>query len=482
MSEQLLSADPSAGLLSTDPNAAAPPPQGYWEDRGIGGKVWHPASGATERLREDNSLLGMPPEAAVVSGLGVGRAVAGAGADVAARAIAGAKAAVAEAAPVAKYEVAHHVLKFAGVPDGVAIPLAMYISGRTKSGKAVATEGEAAMVAPPKDMNAPHLDRSVPVSPSSLTEQQLAERLIYGKGTPPAPAELRGQSPVRPERAPAPAPVATVAAPPESVSGGIAPPAGPLPSAAPAGSQTTGPAPPATPANYPQKFLNEAAIQARRQKVTLTDADYAAVRQLTQEGKTTAEAVAQVRPTAPPTPPASTPRPRLTSAESSAYMRLRASGKTEAEAFAAIADARAFQEQFGLTTPTTAETKFPKGMRGKANPPSVPPKGVPEPSPVSTPTDYPPDFPGGYEGFRGHVNSLAEKAEARVRAGSAGSNVMAVKIGGRSYEIPQRWLQGRTRALETQGLSPKDAYQQSVQDWVDQSRMAEAAARKTTPR
>jgi hypothetical protein len=402
--QQLLSADPSAGLLSTDPNAASapPPPQGYWEDRGIAGKVWHPASGATERTREDNSFLGLPPEAAVVSGLGIGRAVAGAGVGVAARAIAGAKAAVAEAAPVAKYEVAHHVLKFAGVPDGVAIPLAMYISGRTKGGKAVAAEGEAEMVAPPKDPNAPHLDLSKPVRPSDLTPQQLAERMQYGTGTPPPSSELRGQraaSPkvdrslienaerrakqILPDIKPVDARVptgygtqpnnildepATVApsAVAGSVAGGTPPPAGPPPSPVPAGSPVVA-APPATAANYPQKFLNEVAIQARRQGVTLTDADYQAARVLTQQGKTAAEAVAQI---APPV----VPKPRLTSAEASTYMRLRASGKTDAEAKAAIEAARTFQDQFGLTTPTTAETKFPKGMRGKANPPSVPPR------------------------------------------------------------------------------------------------------------
>jgi hypothetical protein len=35
--------------------------------------------------------------------------------------------------------------------------------------------------------------------------------------------------------------------------------------------------------------------------------------------------------------------------------------------------------------------------------------------------------------------------------------------------IPDRWLQGRTRALEQQGLSPRDAIQQAAQDWREQA-------------
>src|SRR5262245_48340384 len=39
----------------------------------------------------------------------------------------------------------------------------------------------------PANPTAPHLDRSVPVRPSDLTPDQLAQRIQYGTGTPPAP-------------------------------------------------------------------------------------------------------------------------------------------------------------------------------------------------------------------------------------------------------------------------------------------------------
>src|SRR5262245_56536474 len=66
---------------------------GYWEDRGIAGKVWHPASGATEGKRADVQVLGVPPELAALGAGAVGRAVVQPGLSVAGRLAAGATAA-----------------------------------------------------------------------------------------------------------------------------------------------------------------------------------------------------------------------------------------------------------------------------------------------------------------------------------------------------------------------------------------------------
>jgi len=136
MAEQLLSTDPKAGqLLSEDPSAGTPAaaaPAGTWEDRGIGGKVWHPASGGSERTRVDNSLLGMPPELAVLAPIGIARAIAGAGVGMAGRAVAGAKAVVEQAAPAVKYEATKHALEAMGIPSPLAVAAAIAVSGYKK--------------------------------------------------------------------------------------------------------------------------------------------------------------------------------------------------------------------------------------------------------------------------------------------------------------------------------------------------------------
>lgn len=109
--------------------AAKAPSAGTWEHRGLAGDVWHPASGVQERNRADVTLGGMPPELAAVSGLGVARAVGGAGLSLAGRAVAGAKAIASQAGPVVKYEALKHGLSALGLPATVSIPLAMAVSG-----------------------------------------------------------------------------------------------------------------------------------------------------------------------------------------------------------------------------------------------------------------------------------------------------------------------------------------------------------------
>jgi len=126
------------------------------------------------------------------------------------------------------------------------------------------------------------------------------------------------------------------ATPAETVSGGSPPPANPPASPTPAGS----------PAKSPQQLLNEEALARRRAEYQQRSAQ---------------------------NPPPQTPDEGLL------YQRLRAQGKTDEQARATIALSRAFNAQYGLTTPTVAETKFPKGMRG----------------PTSEPTGNPTTQPGG---------------------------------------------------------------------------------------
>jgi hypothetical protein len=93
----------------------------------------------------------------------------------------------------------------------------------------------------------------------------------------------------------------------------------------------------------PQQLLNEEALARRR-------AEY------------------QTRQSAPAEAPLSQ-KPAFDSQETLLYLRLRSMGKTDPEALAAIEQARALKERLGTPTPTAAQKRFPKGMRGKSQPP-----------------------------------------------------------------------------------------------------------------
>lgn len=121
--------------------------------------------------------------------------------------------------------------------------------------------------------------------------------------------------------------------------------------------------PPATPEYYPQKFLNETAIQARRQGVTLGDADYALAKGMVEQGHSPQEAVqaiVQARTAPPPAAPAAaasapaTPPPfrlpqklKLSSDESTLYAALRKQGKSDQQILQAIEAQRALAAQLG---------------------------------------------------------------------------------------------------------------------------------------
>jgi hypothetical protein len=149
-----------------------------------------------------------------------------------------------------------------------------------------------------------HLDRSVPARASDLTPQQLRERIVSGYGTPTAV-----ESPLELTRRLKAENQARLAAtsPAESVSGGTPLPSGPPPESVPVGTQA---APAAAPA---------------------------------------------------------APKVKVPAAQMKEYIALRQRGMTHEQAVNAIQAALAFQQRFGTPTPTAQETRFPKGMRGKAS-------------------------------------------------------------------------------------------------------------------
>jgi len=130
------------------PATKVEPSAGYWEDRGIAGKVWHPATPPAAQ-RADRNVIGLPtgegiaPEIIGPGALTVGNAVVAPGLTAAGRVAAGATAAAGQAAPFIKYEVVKHALQAVGVPWYLADAAAAYIGGRGGKG-AAAAEGEAA--------------------------------------------------------------------------------------------------------------------------------------------------------------------------------------------------------------------------------------------------------------------------------------------------------------------------------------------------
>lgn len=283
MSDQKpLSTDPHEGLAAVAPPTDSGPKMSAAKPQLALGQteIAFPDRPSPEVTREDNSLFGMPPEVAVLSGLAVGRAMGVAGLTAAGRAVAGLKAAAGQVTPVLKYEVVKHALQAAGISPALATAGAMAISSYKKG----APPAEAEAIA-----TGPHMDRSVPVQAGSLTAEQLAQRIKQ-------PGSITEEARARFEAAKAArnGPIGVTTQPPATEP--IAPPATASPAAA------------------------------------------------------MPETVAA--------------KPMLTAPETKEYFRLRMAGKSDAEAKTAIEAARAFQAAHGLTTPTAAETRFPKGMRG----------------------------------------------------------------------------------------------------------------------
>lgn len=156
---------------------------------------------------------------------------------------------------------------------------------------------------------------------------------------PVAPAASAPAAPAHP-----PAPVARTTAP-ESIAAPA--PSGPPPVTLPEGTTV----PPATAQYYPQKFLNEVALQAKRQGVSLSDGEYAVAHGLTEQGASAAEAVRQIGATRAATAPPATsaaPKLKLAGQEQREYLRLRNQGLTHQQAEDLIVSQRALSGSLNL--------------------------------------------------------------------------------------------------------------------------------------
>lgn len=147
---------------------------GFFEDRGMAGARWHPPTGdGSERTRPDASLLGMPPELAVMAPLSMGRAVAAPGLTMAGRAMAGVKA----AAPALKYEATKTGLEAVGVPPALATTVALAVSGTSARRPSIPRPRKAATSPPVAETPAAPAPEAAPAAPASAPPSTAASRL-----------------------------------------------------------------------------------------------------------------------------------------------------------------------------------------------------------------------------------------------------------------------------------------------------------------
>lgn len=97
-------------------------------------KVWAEKHPGTLTGRQDNTLLGMPPEFAALSAAAIARAAALPATNLMGRARAVVGTLGAQASPVIKYEVTKTALQALGVGPGTATMIAMVVSGYRKGG------------------------------------------------------------------------------------------------------------------------------------------------------------------------------------------------------------------------------------------------------------------------------------------------------------------------------------------------------------
>ena len=176
------------------------------------GRTW-PVNGPSERTRVDNSFLGVPPEMAVIGALGVGRAMMAPAANMAGRAVAGAKEVVGQVTPIVKYEATKSTLTHIGVPESIAIPLAMAVSGYRRGvsptektipelvDQAVA-KGKLRQIPPGYTGRGPSTPVTVkanamegppmPVAPASVPEAVPPSAPSAGTSSPPTPSPAQG--------------------------------------------------------------------------------------------------------------------------------------------------------------------------------------------------------------------------------------------------------------------------------------------------
>jgi hypothetical protein len=151
-------------------------------------------------------------------------------------------------------------------------------------------------------------------------------------------------------------PVASAPAAPAPVVAAPVPGAPPVPPAVPP-SPESGPVAPSPAAPSPaaaalpdQRALNEAALAVRRQAY---------------QERLKAQTSAQVAETAPAAAPAAAGTVKLSAAETKAFLDLMKRGMSGPDAMKNVLLQRSLVDTLGAPTPTAAQTRFPKGQRGK---------------------------------------------------------------------------------------------------------------------
>lgn len=267
------------------------------------------------------------------------------------------------AAGVAGPYVAQAGMTAAGLPPWVSVPAAILL-GRGRSGKAAPTTAAAP-------------------SPGMTTSQAAGVKPpVLARGLPTSQAQpvSRPRATLAPKPAAAPASTAAPAAPPPQPPGSPVAPGAPLsgPTSQSAPSPQTGA--PAAPSSgprphpeggvwSPQRIQNELGIQARRQQVTLSKAQADEAATLVSQGRTPADAVAQVA------TKANTPllaRPKLSAAETKVYARLIGQGKTDAEATQILEQQRLLVGQLGTpSSETVRQSVARRNNTGRWEPPKA---------------------------------------------------------------------------------------------------------------
>lgn len=334
MSEQLLSADPRAGMLSADPNAGAAPPD-------------YPRDARGRPLVSSNASDAPPSDLLQMLG------------------------------PLAHPQTLTDFARLLTMPvDSVRKALVAAIAPRVAgdvvdSAKAAAKSG-LRLVGKATDAINPDLVSIV--SPRAGAALKMAQRANTVLSRPAAVAPSAAEiPPTLGEAAAAPVSAPSTAAPAQTANGI---PIKVLTPAENAGQDVLdqayakarlGPSGTPTSALPDQKLLNALALEARRAGVKLTPAMEQTAIDAVGKGATPQQAVRAFAPLAPTAaPPAWAPaKLQLTAAESKLAAQLLQDGKTDAEVKTAIETARAFQKRFGTPTPTAAQSRFPKGMRGK---------------------------------------------------------------------------------------------------------------------
>jgi len=194
--------DLKSGVMAdevVEENATPTVSEGYWEDRGIGGKVWHQASGVKERNRADNQILGVPPELAAIGALRVGGAVAAPAVNAASRVASGAVEAARQAMPFVKFEAAREGLKYLGVPEPLATVGGVLAGGYRRGGaaKEVAPAAESAVTAETTPLGLPKPTQPAE-TPLEFSRRLKAEyQAKTGRTRLEAPAQPAARSPLK---------------------------------------------------------------------------------------------------------------------------------------------------------------------------------------------------------------------------------------------------------------------------------------------